>query len=1058
MSKRTIPILNLNLNDEGSIGISTGKIQAFILDFNPGLRNQIRVELRENGIDVTETSSSEKLCVEALEDPNKHYDVLITELNLREANFIEFIRRVRETAVNPNLLIFVTFNSDDHIVLQKNFRVGINGAFCKPLSIANMASQVKQTFTRLKSGQCSKAALYLESKAQYFESRNQFPDALKTYETIFKKYKTDAFTYFRAGRISLNLAEKKRAEKYFNQAISQLESFGKVVNQMMAQYDTLEFRLEDLARFGLKKNAYNFIFTDQTPLGLNFFGKSQTSSIMVLSGSKLIAKNTNALLKSAELGYYESYSRISDALERYQAAHFSHIIIDTNTFNIEEFFKRFSTISGMRQTKIICLFAEIDSQNLHDAYELGIHGHIVLPLQGSDLLNCLHHQQIISAFATKDMKLNAKIFESYNLSKDGYTELALEVAQMGLKIDSKQAILNIIAGVAKSAIDSVASAEKFFSDAIALDGKFAATCENIKKVLLLREKIKPLQDAIAKSAEQSKGFTPPNNARQESDTDSSKTKLIKVVAKSRNKSKPKVEKKKPAESLLPDNLVIKIKKTTELERKNVTFSPDMLSSEAINTLKADEDYTGSTPDLKTANQELVSSDAEAQVSANSISINTALSENQKRAKLLVDQIKTKITNKKLKPNDGDLIELLTFSPDDLRVSGASKELPLFKNLESEGVSPLLPQAMKAFDFPKDIDWGNAKIQNDKLASIAIPLTFQLQSLLPRLACKVSDSGNSFATEKKLLSLFGQSVAKILVTESANNHPMFKQEEIRAAFDLNNLNAKQAELLAVHTIESPFANLLLDRIKGLWKSPEDSPLSSASGAIFAEMLSQAGEVIHKVTDKEFFNMQSFQKSFDELKKTDVFEDPNAGETIEDLMEADEGSLDALFKIINELEKNDNRAMMSRIADKHWSHLLKGSENRLKLAQFFMKKKMHKHAFLVYQDLITKTKLPDDELIEFAKAAYKVHNYKDCIQISRLVSDKKKTAEVYNLIGAALKKSGDASAAIEEYKKGLNVDPKSFKLFFNLSLAYDSIGDKAQASQYLEKAESLRESAA
>jgi len=87
------------------------------------------------------------IALELLDNSEKSFDIIISDLQMPIMNGLEFLKNVRLINNYQNIPVIIMSNSDDDSHLSQCYQLGISGYFTKPKSLVKYAKKVKALLT-----------------------------------------------------------------------------------------------------------------------------------------------------------------------------------------------------------------------------------------------------------------------------------------------------------------------------------------------------------------------------------------------------------------------------------------------------------------------------------------------------------------------------------------------------------------------------------------------------------------------------------------------------------------------------------------------------------------------------------------------------------------------------------------------------------------------------------------------------------------------------------------------------------------------------------------------
>jgi tetratricopeptide (TPR) repeat protein len=99
-------------------------------------------------------------------------------------------------------------------------------------------------------------------------------------------------------------------------------------------------------------------------------------------------------------------------------------------------------------------------------------------------------------------------------------------------------------------------------------------------------------------------------------------------------------------------------------------------------------------------------------------------------------------------------------------------------------------------------------------------------------------------------------------------------------------------------------------------------------------------------------------------------------------------------------------------------------------------------------------PADPTFARAKAMIEARDYRGAMPLlQQVVAKEPRNADAYNLMGFAVRQSGDANGSLAYYNQALTIDPKHIGAHEYVGQAYLVLGRVAEAEQHLARLDSL-----
>jgi len=202
-------------------------------------------------------------------------------------------------------------------------------------------------------------------------------------------------------------------------------------------------------------------------------------------------------------------------------------------------------------------------------------------------------------------------------------------------------------------------------------------------------------------------------------------------------------------------------------------------------------------------------------------------------------------------------------------------------------------------------------------------------------------------------------------------------------------------------------------------------------------------------KEFENTLSYMLEAVEQGKIDF-------QMLYKAMDVDHNSLESFKKIYTALKKKAPPEQLDKFFKEKHQDYMKNRKSRRALNRFLLAMGDKGRARVVAIKSYKEDKADPDNLRALALMCFHEGDLKKAIICcEKMIAQNAYLEYSYNLLGVIYKKLNRLEEAIEFYKKGIEVEPESAKLYHNIAIAYSLINEPNKSKRALERSKKLKQ---
>jgi DNA-binding NarL/FixJ family response regulator len=1060
---------------------------AVILSSNPGLRDEVKRQVRALGYSILSSGSSAATVLEELSYEDSNCKLIISDLKLEDSTALNFLKKLRTMPDFDDIMVLIAVSDDEFDKLFECMDQGVAGFIKKPFSVDQLVEQLQLTFQRLRYFQSKLKPLFLHTAALVAESINRYKTAIKYHQQVLELV-DNALTRFDLGRLYIQTKRGIEARLCFAKALELDPRFEANVNRLAEQLNLL-----DKGQGATEPQAHivqNFLQA-QGNFSSSCYENLAVQKSMIIGGNhsdRVIIKNTLQQLEFKQVNVQED---VKDAYKLLQDSDYSLIIVWWNLgdSNASELSRKLRQIYNHDEMKIFVICPDQQNDKVVEVLRAGADGYCFFPFTPHAFSERLHRCLILD-------ELTRCSHETQKFAKFAYSMFELQQYEQG----SKQAAI----GLKNHPHDLMCLL--FQTVNIHMLGDKDLAHKQYANLTSTAAVMKPLCDYFKEDLDRKC----PGNASDKSAPKAS-------AAKDHNQSVPAKEtseNRDPGAGVPPGKLAEKAqgkprkRRVVDGERVMLTIQdgaePYSTGDEAPASQELAEDILAA-PDATAKNQAADDAgDADEPEGAEESfdDIQEAVQMRQAAEQIKHTRRETNKVRENFLGSFSNIAELQEslfgqiepapeaphFIPQSLAEHGISaanfvqqlgKEQVLSGNkqevrqangriilVEDSVVSwlptgDIVPLGFKpektvmesSGPLPKAdrIEFAQSNAHHVKV------LAGQAQLLNTRLICLPP----KYEPSVELLSYL-QSVGKELGNEQMlkvirSNEPINRETRQALSEVVSDPNDPvKLQNLGRALVNAGYADDFFEKLLSLTQNSSD-PRNQTPAVEYAALTEAANNIQKPLVDFHSECLEgkaNFENKLPYLMEATTH-DVKEFEMLYKAMEEDHNSIEAFKKIYVGFRDRDDQAGLEKFFNDRYKDFLRNKKSRRALYRFLLSIGDGKRARKLLEEQAASKKIDPVELKTLSYACFQDGDFINAIKwCNAMIKHKVFLEHSYNLLGVIYKKMGRLEDAINAYRTGIKHEPESPKLFHNIAITYTVIGDHRKAKTAQARAQKLK----
>lgn len=1056
---------------------------AVILSSNPGLRDEIKRQLRTMGYSIMSSGSSAASVLEELSYEDANCRLIISDLKLEDMTALTFLKKLRSMPDFDDVMVLLAVADDEFDKLFECMDQGVGGFIKKPFSVDQLVEQLQLPFQRLRYFQGQLKPLFFHTAALVAESINRYKTAIKNHQQVLELV-DNALTRFDLGRLYIQTKRGADARASFAKALELDPRFEANVNKFIDQLNVLD--KGEGSKEPQAQVVENFLQSLKTFHSSHFENLAMQKS-MIIGGNhsdRVIIKNTLQQLEFKQVNVQED---VNEAFKLLQDSDFSLIIVwwSLGDGNAAELSRKLRKIYNHDEMKVFVICPEQQNERVVEVLRAGADGYCFFPFTPQTFSERLHRCLILH-------ELTCCSQETQKFAKFAYSMFELQLYEQG----EKQAAI----GLKQQPQDSMCL---FFQTLnIHMRGDKAAAHRQYAKISETTAVLKPLCDYFKEDLDRKcpvkgsdKPASEPNTAHgpttaaqgsQKDSKDSGQPKPSETAGKHAEKAPNKPRKRRAVDGervMLSTQVGAEPFSGGDEAADETPQDPADIAIEKASADETDENEADNldidSPEIREALENRLAAEEikQSQRELNEVRENFlgSFSNIEELQKSLFNQTEPAADPPHVVPHTlaEHGISAANF-PQQLgkeQVFGGSKQEMRQSNgsiiLVEDTVVPWLPtQDIAALEFKpqKSVMESAAPLPKADRVIFAQTnshrikiLAGQAQLLNTRLIClpeKYEPSQDLVTYLQTLGKELGRKEIFNLIRSHEPIHRETQQALSELALDPN--DPVKLQNLGLSLVNAGYAEDFFEKLLKLTQDPYN-PRIQTPASEYAALTEAANSIQKPMMDFHSECLEgkaSFENKLPYLLEA-TSQDVKEFEMLYKAMDEDHNSIEAFKKIyIGFRDRGDDAGLEKFFMDRH-RDFLRNKKSRRALHRFLLAIGDSKHARKLLEEQVARKKIDAVELKSLSYACFKDGDFANAIKwCQAMIKNKVFLEHSYNLLGVIYKKLGRLEDAINAYRTGIQHEPESAKLFHNIAITYTAMGEHKRAKTAQLRAQKLK----
>ena len=1067
-----------------------------ILTKDASWRNELQKYFRQFGIVTYKTTGRGQNGFADINAENTPLDLIILEVKLEDMGGHDYLKIIRAEQKFHHTPVFIVYAEEERALVEPALPYHLLGFMALPTTGDTLCHSIDQRLKVRTIFAADSDAFDLDTMAYFFEPTD-LPRANDIYQRLITS-NDNPKTRFDLGRMYTLAKEKTLALENFSLAIQKDPDFKNLVVPFLKKhpFDAGASQAKARNRPIIPAPAIKVF---NLPLGAfcdQFYSMESFQTALVVMND--LTEHTNVKNALIALGI-KQISRASSGIElldNLESGPPQLIIMreKLHDLGLLTILERAKTSSHRNKTKLLVVLDESDSANLRPAFELGLDGYIFTPVTKEAVCQRLHVTMIQEAFTVTGplSKPYAKgAFAFYEL--DAFAQ-SIEIASRGIALgDGHEGLCYLYKAMGLHRTKQAEEANFYYDQAVQLIPEINSLCAEIKNGIHqsifdpnqpaeipesdLENQHAILQAEIEKEKQLFALHQPSSQTRMEMETTpvappQIENSFSQTSYEATNKHAPhndlSLKSYEAADRDAPHNdLSLKSYEAADRDAPHNDLSlksyesvdPEHTLNNDLTYQFSDEEAEGSYHEIKTIyyvdspTSPAIGLKNKSQITNLSMGVTEAATAQKFGLEQTIGAVPTQ-----LQAPDGSI---LLIKDGTARKWIEPKFLTSCQTPAKNDFGKIIQLCQSATpDFTKTDQMHIAAVKHMSV------ILRQAQLLNSRIIDPLGNSNPPASLEPYLNALgYSFSNQEVFATLGIAEDTLPKKiRKLLAAVRNDVTKHDQFTELGRCLIAAGYMNSFVNGFETILLTPNQTQTTHEYSAKITTMVTMADylkDSIIRVHSDYYAANQQFRKQFHDVLHNPQFqaETPLLATEICQVFGADHDSLEAFKIIFSKIEQAGKLDLLEAFYHKKIKKFQQNDQLRKALAKFFIATEHPDKALDLLERLSTKDGNNIAYLKRLAIIAYRAQKYKITRKWAKKILHIDKTFEdAYNLIGVANKKLHRTEAAIRIYKKGIRFNPQSSKLYFNLAIALDTLGNSDEAVDALTTANKILEEAA